>query len=137
MKINNEYIYDDGGRHQYFRMKYKKDRVGDCVVRALTIATGEDYKDVRTELWETSLENGYMPNSNENYEQFLLKRGFVPEKKIKGFNLGRYPLCQNCTYVVRLSRHVVCLDQGLVRDIWYCRAWYPYKTWRKPKTINK
>ena len=129
---DNDYIYDDGGRHQYFRMKYKKDRVGDCVIRALAIATGEDYQDVRTELWETSYKDGYMPNSNENYTKFLLKRGFIPEKKIKGFNLGRYPACKDCTYVVRLSRHVVCLDQGLVRDIWDCREWYPYKTWRKP-----
>ena len=130
--MENEYIYDDGGRHQYFRMKYKKDRIGDCVVRALAIATGEDYQDVRTELWETSFKNGYMPNCNQNYEQFLLKRGFIPEKKIKGFNLGRYPACQDCTYVVVLANHLVCLDQGLVRDIWDCREWYPYKTWRKP-----
>ena len=82
---DNDYIYDDGGRHQYFRMKYKKDRVGDCVIRALAIATGEDYQDVRTELWETSYKDGYMPNSNENYTKFLLIRLMV--LMMQSFNL--------------------------------------------------
>lgn len=130
--MKNEYIYDDGGRHQYFRMKYKKDKVGDCVVRSLAIATKEDYQDVRLELWETSYKTGYMPNANEVYQQFLIKRGFIPEKKIVGYNLGRYPVCENCTYIVALANHLVCLDQGLVRDIWDCRYKYPYKTWKKP-----
>ena len=75
---------------------------------------------------------GFWQHVSKNYEQFLLKRGFIPEKKIVGYNLREYPACKDCTYVVRLSRHVVCLDQGLVRDIWDCREWYPYKTWRKP-----
>ena len=36
------YIYDDGGRSRYFKGK----NVGDCVVRAITIASGRDYKEV-------------------------------------------------------------------------------------------
>ena len=128
----NDYIYDDGGRHKYFQMKYKKDRVGDCVIRALAIATGEDYNSVRNELWNTSLKNGDMPNSKLTYESFLIKRGFVKEKKIKGYCLGQYPISHNDVYVVRLANHLVCLDKGLVRDIWDCRGKSPYNTWRKP-----
>ena len=48
----NNFIYDDGGRSKYYRMKFKSDRVGDCVIRALAIATGGDYKSVRDELWD-------------------------------------------------------------------------------------
>lgn len=40
MKLS--YQYNDGGRSQYYRAK----NVGDCVVRAFTIATGRDYKEV-------------------------------------------------------------------------------------------
>lgn len=130
--MRNEYIYDDGGRHRYFRMKYKKDRIGDCVVRALTIATGEDYQEVRRELWWTSYKNGDMPNSKANSEEFLKKRGFIKEKKIKGFRLADYPVNPKETYVVVLANHLTCLDQGLVRDIWDCRSSYPYNVWRKP-----
>lgn len=132
-KAMNDYIYDDGGRHKYFRMKYKKDRTGDCVVRALAIATQEDYQDVRLELWEDSFETGSMPNSKTTYERFLKKRGFVKEAKIKGYCLGQYPVSHNETYVVSLAHHLVCLDEGLVRDIWDCRSKYPYCTWRKIK----
>lgn len=128
----NDYVYDDGGRHKYFRMKYKKDRVGDCVVRALAIATGEDYLKVRKELWDTSFENGFMPNQMDNAELFLKKRGFVKVKKIKGYCLGQYPIDHNEVHVVRLSNHLVCLDKGLIRDIWDCRHKYPYCTWKKP-----
>ncbi len=88
--MKHEYVYDDGGRHQYFQMKYKKDRVGDCVVRALAIATNEDYKSVRDELWDISLHNGNMPNGAPTYEEFLQKRGFIKEKKIKGYDLASY-----------------------------------------------
>lgn len=36
-----EWVYDDGGRSQYF-----KGEAGDCVCRAVAIATGKDYKEV-------------------------------------------------------------------------------------------
>jgi len=132
MKTENDYVYDDGGRHQYFRMKYKKDRVGDCVVRALAIATKENYRSVRNELWEISLNNGDMPNGSSTYKEFLEKRGFIKEKKIKGYCLGQYPVSHKEVYVVSLANHLVCLDEGLVRDTWDCRHKYPYTTWRKP-----
>jgi len=130
--MKNDYVYDDGGRHKYFQMKYKKDRVGDCVVRALAIATNEDYNSVRNELWNISLDNGDMPNGRLTTDTFLTKRGFIKEKKIKGYCLGNYPVNHNEVYVVNLAKHMVCLDKGLVRDIWDCRGKYPYNTWRKP-----
>jgi hypothetical protein len=128
----NEYVYDDGGRHHYYRMKYKKDRIGDCVVRALAIATKEDYQEVRKELWQTSFQIGDMPNGDATWKLFLEKRGFVKVKKIKGYCLGQYPINQNEVHVVQLANHLVCLDDGLVRDIWDCRHKYPYATWKKP-----
>ena len=37
-----EWVYDDGGRSRYFKVEH----VGDCVCRAVAIATGRDYKQV-------------------------------------------------------------------------------------------
>ena len=37
-----KWVYDDGGRSRYF----KAEHVGDCVCRAISIATGKDYKEV-------------------------------------------------------------------------------------------
>lgn len=41
-----EWVEDDGGRSQYF----KAEKVGDCVCRAISIATGKDYKEVYDDL---------------------------------------------------------------------------------------
>lgn len=131
--MRNDYIYDDGGRHHYFRMKYKKDRVGDCVVRALALASGEDYHKVWRELCWTGYQNGYLPNERQNYEAFLEKRGFIPMKAIRGYTLGSYPLDHDEVYVISVSHHLVCIDEGLVRDLWDCRGYKVRKLYRKPK----
>ena len=44
------YIYDDGGRNQYFKGKAG---VRDCVCRAITIASGMDYKQVYDLIFRT------------------------------------------------------------------------------------
>lgn len=36
-----DFVYNDGGRSKYF-----KGNAGDCVTRAIAIATGFDYKEV-------------------------------------------------------------------------------------------
>ena len=46
---HTDYKYNDGGRSKYFRMRYKKDITGDCVIRAISIALDLDYKFV----WES------------------------------------------------------------------------------------
>ena len=37
-----DFVYNDGGRSKYFDGK----KVGDCVTRAVAIASGRDYKEV-------------------------------------------------------------------------------------------
>ena len=43
-----EWVYDDGGRSGY----YRAESVGDCVCRAVAIATGKDYKEVYDDINE-------------------------------------------------------------------------------------
>lgn len=43
-----EWVYDDGGRSRYF----KAEHVGDCVCRAIAIATGRDYREVYDDINE-------------------------------------------------------------------------------------
>ena len=42
-----KFVYDDGGRSKYFKGKTR-----DCVTRAISIATGADYKEVYNALNE-------------------------------------------------------------------------------------
>lgn len=134
--MRNDYIYDDGGRHQYFRMKYKKDYANDCAIRAVAIATGTDYQEVRKELWDISLENGALPNDDETWKEFLNRRGFIKEEILSKTHLGYYPLNEKQVYVasvrVGYQSHLVAIDQGLVRDTWDCRNRYVGMVYRKP-----
>ena len=45
-----DFVYNDGGRSKYFKSK----EVGDCVTRAIAIATGRDYKEVYDFLAESN-----------------------------------------------------------------------------------
>lgn len=123
----NDYIYDDGGRHRYFRMKYKKDHGSDCVMRALAIATKTDYQDTRKELWEISLSNGRLPNNSQTYEEFLDRRDAEKIIVPKGdkIELRYYPFDERSVYLaivrVGFGTHLVAVDQKLIRDTWDCR----------------
>ena len=134
--MRNDYIYDDGGRHHYFRMKYKKDRVGDCAIRAVAIATGTDYQETRKQLWEISLENGKLPNDDETTQEFIKRKNFVKKVISKGILLGDFPFNERKTFVVLVKvgyqRHLVAVDQGLVRDTWDCRDRFVMTVWMKP-----
>lgn len=134
--MRNDYIYDDGGRHHYFRMKYKKDFVGDCAIRAVAIATGTDYQETRKQLWEISLENGKLPNDDETTQEFIKRKNFVKKVISKGILLGDFPFNERKTFVVLVKvgyqRHLVAVDQGLVRDTWDCRDRFVMTVWMKP-----
>ena len=52
-----KYKYNDGGRSNYF-----KGKSGDCVVRAIALATGEDYKVIYDQL--TQANKLYIENKN-------------------------------------------------------------------------
>ena len=61
--------------------------VGDCVKRALTIATGEDYREVSRQLNRIKRElNADKFNSNEVWWEFVNRRGYKAEtyQAVKG-----------------------------------------------------
>jgi len=130
-----DYIYDDGGRHHYYRMKFKKDFVGDCAIRACAIGAGQDYQECRKELWEISLENGQLPNNPITYEAYLERKGFVKIKGVAKDRLRYMGLSANRTYVAHVKAgygtHLVAIDQGLVRDLWDCRNKFVLALWIK------
>ena len=61
-----------GGREKYYSVKYKKDWIGDCAIRALAHGTGEDYIVVYKELFEMAMKVGAMPNSDIVGNAYLL-----------------------------------------------------------------
>lgn len=109
-------VYNDGGRSKYF-----KGRVGDCVTRAIAIASGRDYKEVYDELakiGKCSPRNGVMPNV---YKKYLAKHGYkwvclatFGKGVTNHLKDGEIPM--QGSIICNCSRHLVAVVDGVVND---------------------
>ena len=123
-----------GGREKYYSVKYKKDWIGDCVIRALAHGTGEDYIVVYKELFESAKKIGAMPSSDRVWQAYLLDRGWTrnsPMKKGgKKVRLKNYPT--RGTYIIVTSGHLTCIKDGVLLDIGDARPWCGNSYWTPP-----
>lgn len=124
--------FDDGGRHEAGR----KGRTGDCVVRAIAIANEQDYEQVyqemmadirgfrdrtrraRPELKSSSPARGVPP---QVYRRYLDETGWEwhPTMTIgQGctVHLARNEVPMRGRLIVRLSRHLTAVVDGVIRD---------------------
>lgn len=126
-----EFVYDDGGRSKYFDAK----NVGDCVCRAITIATGKDYLEVYNEIekrgsQETSRQlkkhRGNKRSSarngvyKETWKKYLIDLGWTKHSTCLP---GKGVMCHltaeelpNGTLIVQLPHHLVCVKDGVLHD---------------------
>jgi len=110
------FIKDDGGRSN---AGYKGD-TGDCVVRAIAIATEIDYKTVYDELFELSGKTPRNGVKRKVYEKYLLSKGF---KWVSCMQIGsgcRVHLSGRelpaGRLVCRLSKHLTAMVDGVIHD---------------------
>ena len=116
------WIFNDGGRNRYF-----KGEARDCVVRALAIATGRDYKLIYDELHKLTRQS---PRNGVNIKKATVQQYF------EGLGLVWTPTMrfgQGCKVhlrsdelpdgrlICRLSRHVVAVIDGVVHDTYDSR----------------
>lgn len=97
--------------------------VGDCTVRAISKATGRDW-------WETYMAlcvQGYMmndmPTANSVWGAFLHEHGFarhiVPDSCPVCYTVNDFAAEHPVgTYILALSGHVVCVEDGVLYDSW-------------------
>lgn len=115
------WVNDDGGRSKYFQAE----NVGDCVVRAIAIATERDYKEIYDELKEInkgkSCRNGTPPKV---YKKWFKDHGWkwTPTMKVgKGCSVHmREDELPKGVIVTRLSRHLACVIDGVLFDTYDC-----------------
>jgi len=136
-----EWVYDDGGRSKYF-----KGKTGDCVCRAISIATGQDYKRTYDELaalnkkrsGKKSARNGvdrrdiraYMAGIGWEWHPTMgIGTGCKVHLDADELPSGRI--------VCSLSGHLVAVIDGVLHDTydsaWERRCVYGYWTAPKPK----
>lgn len=119
------WVYDDGGRSQYF-----KGTTGDCVTRAIAIATGIDYRKVY------DLVNSYSKNDEIDSHA---RTGVAPDLVYKimadlgwkwvptmyfgkgcKVHLKEDELPKNKTMILRLSKHLTTVINGVIHDTYDC-----------------
>jgi len=117
-----KYQFHDGGRsNTAFR---KKTDLGDCVVRALTLATNLNYTLVWHQLCDIAKLTGRYPNEKETYELFLAKHGWIKQrtprdKNKKLISLNKWDFKKQA--VITFSSHLVYINKKTVFDTWDCR----------------
>ena len=139
-----EFQYNDGGRSKYFRAEH----VGDCVTRAISIATGRDYKEVYDTLKQMAKREsvkhhrGHKQSSvrdgvfRETWKRYLRDIGWVHHStceigskadKLKltqaSYDFGRIPKGK---VIIQLSKHLTCLVDGVINDTYDCSCKMSY-----------
>lgn len=98
-------------------------RVGDCVVRAISVATGQRWEQVYDELYRAGRAAHDMMSSNETWGRMLYHMGFEPfilpedcpecitvREFARRFRRGRY--------IIGTGSHAVAVINGNYIDTW-------------------
>jgi hypothetical protein len=129
-----DWAYNDGGR----RSAGFKGSADDCVVRAIAIGLGLDYSEVYAELYRRAEAFGASGRSRvaravarkpsprlgvhrKVYQPYLLELGWewVPTMAVGAgtqLHLHQGELPEHGTFIVRLSRHLSAVVDGVVQD---------------------
>lgn len=117
MKFN----YNDGGRSNYF----KGQNVGDCAVRAIAIATEQDYKEVYNALKELNGGNSCRNGTPKKvFKKYLTSIGWTWHPTMSIGSGCTVHLSENelpsGRIVVSVSKHLVAVIDGVVNDTYDC-----------------
>lgn len=106
------------------------ERVGDCVVRAISIATGKSWKKVYLDLCAYGLENCDMPSSNAVWGQYLTDLGFE-RYMVNPCTVSDLAERNKGVCILGTGTHVVCLKGSSYYDTWDSGDETPIFLWRK------
>jgi len=122
-----EYVLDDGGRYE----AGFKGTARDCVVRAVAIATGGDYKSIYNEINKTGKQvSGKVGSARtgvpiEAFYRYMKQAGFefvpLPTTGSGRVNLNNYLPAQG-SIVIDVAGHAVASVDGVLHDTFNTRA---------------
>ena len=122
----------------YYNAHPKQKLVGDCVKRALSKASGKDYREISIALNRYKKSTGAQRfNSNNNWPSFIEqalhgKKMNFPAIKGSARMTGnefckKYPKCR---YILRMAHHLTACVDGNIYDTWDCTDKCVYKAWK-------
>ena len=110
-------------------------QTGDCVVRAIAVATDQSWREAYRSLCRIGEREGDMPNSNFIWGLYLKEIGarqfLLPEScpaciTVRAF-CDRYP---EGVYIIGTGDHAVCVIDGDWYDAWDSGSAVPTVFWR-------
>ena len=112
-------------------------RVRDCVKRAICLAEGRDYRDVKNELNRLKREIGVEKfNSNNNWKIYVDRKGYnkisfpavAGESRMNGHKFTEtHP---TGSYILRMAGHLSSCVDGVILDTWDCRDKCVYNAYK-------
>ena len=97
-------------------------RISDCVTRAIKLASGLPYEEIRRKLFHTSRLLNCESSLCATCYSFLIQEvlGGVM-KDCHGLRVGDFArLNPKGTYLIRIQGHLTCLIDGKIYDTWDC-----------------
>ena len=108
----------------------KNYRAGDCVIRAISAATGDSWEKIYTELSVEGFYVGEWANSNGVWDGYLRKRGFkrhiCPNNCSYCYSIAEFAKEHSQgVYIAATGRHAVAVINGDWWDSWDSGAEIP------------
>lgn len=114
--------------------------VGDCVIRALTTASGKSWEEVFEGLCAIAYEKKHMPNEDEVWKEYATTIGFEYKAMPKVKKGEKRPIASEIakqlgsgSYILRLARHLVASVDGNYYDSWDSGRKPVYGYWERTK----
>ena len=120
--------------HRHYNPNPARSRVGDCTVRAICKATGQEWNKVYCALSAYGLHAKDMPSSNHVWGRYLREQGF--RRYLIDDDKDNYTVEDFCrdnptgTYILAIEGHVVCVQDGFY-DSWDSGQEIPVFYWTK------
>ena len=126
--------------YTYLNLNPKGKFDGDCVIRAIALATNQAWEQTVRDLTELGIKKGLVCNDKKLYPLYLKEKRFIECKEprdcfnykmsvkdwLKGEKLDDIIIVANVG-----SHHITCIKNGSVHDIWNCSTQTMHKYWYK------
>ena len=126
--------------YSYFNENPRGKNVGDCTVRAISKAIGKDWGETYLALAIEGYLECDMPSANAVWGAYLRREGYkrymIPDTCPDCYTVGRFAdEHPRGTYILALSGHVVCVQNGTIYDSWNSENEIPLYYWVKETEV--
>ena len=110
--------------------------MGDCTVRAISKALEQDWTETYIGLALQGMMMGDMPSANVVWGAYLRSKGYtrhlIPDSCPDCYTVGNFAEDHpEGVYILALSSHVVCVEDGEIWDSWDSSGEVPLYYWEK------